>query len=226
MAGKTTETFEEKLNGFFSSNLKTIIIAGIAVVLIAFGYVCISSVMSKSANKDISEISKLELSVNLEDQTSVNDTLEAIEAYKNKSGIAGVRANLLSAEIKFAKSNFAEAANDYVKAGDADKSAYTAPVAYFNAAVCYESLETPDFENAVKYYAKAADYKDYPKIDHALFSLGRANEAKGDIEAAKKAYSKLVERADTFADLNPTEKPIVEGWINIAKSRLIEFETN
>lgn len=225
MAGKTTETFEEKVNNFFTSNLKTILIAGIAVVVLAIGYVCVSNVMANSNAKDISEISKLEMAVNLQDNTSVNDTLSALESYKEKSGIAGVRANLLSAEIKYAKENYAEAANDYVKAADADKSAYTAPAAYFNAAVCFESLETPDFENAVKYYEKASSYNDYPKIDHALFSLGRANESKGDVEAAKKAYSKLVERADKFEDLNPTEKPIVEGWINIAKTRLIDLET-
>jgi len=231
MALKTKETYEEKAESFFAKYGKKLVLVVILLVLASIGYSVAVKLTNDANAKDLDRIQVIENTVILNDESNtdgikVADALAELEAYADKCNVVGVRANLLIAEIKYANKEYQAAAESYVKAAEADKSAYTAPGAYFNAAVCYESLETPDFEKSVEYYGKASEYEDYPKVDHALFSLGRANENKGDVEAAKKAYQKLADREDSFPEISPYDKPYVEGWAYMAKSRLITLSAN
>ncbi|MCR5725073.1 MAG: tetratricopeptide repeat protein [Treponema sp.] len=141
-----------------------------------------------------------------------NVSLEALAAFSKKGGIVGVRANMLSAEIYFQQNQFDKARESWLSAARAKKGAYTAPLAYFNAAVCSEKLN--DLESAVSYYTAASEAEDFLLVDHALFSLGRVNEAVENVAAAKAAYEKLT-------DTHPES-----SWANLAKSRLIAFKAN
>ena len=114
---------------------------------------------------------------------------------------------MLVAEIKFAQKNYDEARSAWLKAADVNKKAYTAPLCYYNAAVCCENLN--DIDGAVSYYKVASEYEDFVLIDHALFSLGRVNEAAQKYDEAKAAYEKLNE-------IRPSS-----NWGKLAKSRII-----
>ena len=139
-----------------------------------------------------------------------NLSLTALAAYSKKGGIVGVRANLLSAEIYFQQNEFEKARASWLAAAGAKKGAYTAPLAYFNAAVCSESLN--DNASALSYYKLASEAKDFLLVDHALFSLGRVSEAQSDFASAKEAYEKL-------NDLHAGS-----SWANLAKSRLLALQ--
>ena len=97
-----------------------------------------------------------------------------------------------------------------LKAIAAKKDAYTASFCYYNAAVCSEELG--DTDNAIAYYAAAADDEDFILIDHALFSLGRVNETAQKYEDAKAAYEKLNELRSSAS------------WGQLAQSRLIALK--
>lgn len=137
--------------------------------------------------------------------------LEQLSSLSSKSGIVGVRANMLIADIKFDQKKYDEARDAYVKAANGEK-AYTRSLNNFNAGVCSEELG--DNDSAEKYYKAASDDSDFVLIDHALFSLGRVYESKSDFENAKSTYEKL-------NDLHPTT-----SWGQLAKSRLIALKAD
>ena len=190
---------------------------GLAVVVFVFVAVIVlgTTISNKSLAKDLSALDAVEYAFK-KDADSVKD--EEWEARRNaalaglvtlttKSGIVGVRANMLKADILFQQKEWESSRAAWVEAAETKKSIYTAPICYYNAAVCSENLN--DLDSAVKYYEKSIEAEDFFLVDHAYFSLGRVNEAKGDTEAALKAYEKL-------NDLHPTSK-----WASVAKSRSI-----
>ncbi|MDD7125430.1 tetratricopeptide repeat protein, partial [Treponema porcinum] len=136
-----------------------------------------------------------------------NKALEDLSAYLEKGGIVGVRANMLAGEIYYSVKDFKNSAKCWTSAAAKGKKSYTAPLAYFNAAVSYENIN--DLDNAEKYYKYAVSAKDFLMASHAEFSLGRVREAKGDTDGAIEAYRSLLGK-------NPDT-----SWGNLAKTRLI-----
>ena len=139
-----------------------------------------------------------------------NKALEALSPLAEKSGVVGLRANMLVAEIKFAQKNYEDAKSAWLKAVAAKNKNYTTPLCYYNAAVASEELG--DNEGALSCYKSACEDEDFLLIDHALFSLGRVSESARNYEDAKSAYEKLV-------DLHSTS-----SWGQLAKSRLIALK--
>ena len=218
MADIKEETLASKLNDSltkFRGLILTVVLCAIVVVLVVLGVLTISTKSTEKALAQVDEIyyvltkdaSSLEADAVAERQ---NAALEALGAYAARNGIVGARASLLKAEINFQLGNNEEARNDWVKAASAKKNAYTAPLAYFNAAVASENLN--DAEMAAQYYKKAADAEDFLLADHALFSLGRVCEGLGKIDDAKAAYQ-------TLCDSHPDGE-----WANLAKGRLLALE--
>lgn len=208
----------EKLAGFFESYRKVLV--GLLVVFVAFVVVLgVSNLAAaKSAEKDLAVIDSIEyvmtngsaeLSASELEARRVN-ALKDLAKFNNKGGISGIRANMLSAEIKNIQKDYAAAADFWEKAAGKNKKAYTAPLCYFNAASAYEELDNLD--KAEELYKKAVDCKDFDQIAHAKFSLGRVREAKGNKAGAVEVYSDL------------TEKTPNDAWAQLAKSRLIALE--
>lgn len=208
---------EEKtsvLGKFLEKNIK--VIGGLIAVLIVFVIVAVvgSSIKTKAAEKGLSQVDAIEYTFkkDAEDFKAKQDAaLSELEALASKGGIVGVRANMLKAEILFEQKNYDASRSAWLKAADAKKSVYTAPLCYYNAAICSENLN--DLEGAVSGYEKAISSKDFYLIDHAYFSLGRVNEAKGDLEKAVAAYEKI--------------EAIHSGsrWANLAKDRIIAINS-
>ena len=200
---------------FLEKNIK--LIAGLISVLLVFVIFAVlgTSISSKSIEKGLSQVEAIEYSfkkdaddISAEDfKAKQDEALASLQGLVLKGGIVGVRANMLKAEILFEQKNYEESRTAWVKAAEIKKSAYTAPVCYYNAAVCSENLN--DLDVAVSYYTSAVGSNDFYLIDHAYFSLGRVNEAKGDLEKAVEAYKKIEEIHGS------------SRWVNLAKDRII-----
>lgn len=212
------ETLASRLNDSlakFRGLILTVVLCTIVVVLVVLGILTISTKSTEKALAQVDEIyyvltkdaSTLDADAVAERQ---NAALEELGTYAARNGIVGVRASLLKAEINFQLGKNEEARNDWVKAASAKKNAYTAPLAYFNAAVASENLN--DAESAALYYKKASEAEDFLLVDHALFSLGRVNEGLGKVDEAKAAYQKL-------CDSHPDGE-----WADLAKGRLLSLD--
>lgn len=219
MADKIENTgMQDKLNSMLEKSKNTIcIVAGVFVVALIF-VIVVTTIQSKANAKAIELIDTVTYSLtkNAEELTGdaltarQNEALESISVLSGKKGIAGIRSNMLIADIKFAQEKYDESADAWLKAAAANSNAYTAPLCYYNAAVCFENLDKTD--DAFVYYSKAADFEDFILVDHALFNVGRVNEAKADYAAAKAAYDKIYE-------LRPAS-----SWAFLGKSRLIAMK--
>lgn len=209
---------KSKIETFIESNIK--VIGGVFVILIVFAALVVTagSLNKKATEKGISTLDKIDFEFRNEGAgISESDlivrqdkALEALEELTVKSGIVGVRANMLKADILFQKKDYEASRSAWVKAGDSKKSVYTAPICYFNAAVCSENLG--DNDSAISYYSKAIKSEDFLLIDHAYFNLGRVNEAAGKTDDAVAAYEKI-------SDLHPTSR-----FAAVAKSRVIAIK--
>ncbi|WP_407427343.1 tetratricopeptide repeat protein [Treponema sp.] len=218
------ETLASSLNSKLEKSKGAVFaVCGIVVAVIVIIAV-IAAVSSKTTANGIEQIDSIsyaltkdtdKLPENEEEKASEitarqNKALEDLASLSEKSGIVGLRANMLIAEIKFAQKNYEEARSSWLKAIAAKGKNYTTSLCYYNAAVCSEELN--DNENAVSYYKSACEDEDFLLIDHALFSLGRVNEAAQKYEEAKAAYEKLNELHSS------------SNWAQLAKSRLIALK--
>lgn len=211
-------TASSKLNAFIEKNRKALwAIFGVIIAAI-IAYVVIDVCTSKAAAKGLEAIDAIsytltkdsnkleEVEVEARRATALNDLAE----YTKKGGIVGVRANMLCADLEYQTKNY-QAALDYWKAtADKGKKSYTAPIAYYNIASCYEALN--DADNAAEYYKKAAEFEDFILYLHAKFSYGRVLETKGDYAAAAEVYAQM-------NDFNPDDT-----WAKLAKTRLLKLQ--
>jgi len=209
---------EENVENFINRNRKVILAVVGAIVVIAIAVSVFFGVSANVSKKNIDSIDAIEYSY-IKNSSALSDeevatrqalALDALKPYVSKKSVAGVRANMLSAEIAYAQKNYAEAFSYYLSAAEAGKKSYTAPLNYYNAAVCAEELGKDD--DAVKYYEKAISYSDFLLKSHALFSVGRVNESLNNYEAAAEAYQKLI---DSYTDT----------WSDLAHSRIIDLRS-
>ncbi|MBQ0050675.1 MAG: tetratricopeptide repeat protein [Treponema sp.] len=219
MADKiVNESVADKLNSKLEKSGKLVFAVCVAVAVIVVAVIAVSFACGKSAEAGIEQVDSISYELTKDAQELKGDELAArqnaaldkLAALSEKSGIVGIRANMLIADLKFAQKKYDEAKVAYVKAAEANKKAYTVAVAYFNAGVCAEELN--DLDSAAKYYGEASADADFVLADHALFSLGRVNETKAAYADAKAAYEKL-------NDLHPTS-----SWGQMAKSRLLALK--
>lgn len=209
---------EKSVEGFINRNRKVLlsIIGLIVVAAVAVSvYFIVSSNATKKALDDIStiEYTYLKNATDLSDEdvsARQSAAMTSLDPYLAKKNVAGVRANMLAADIAFSKEDYTSAAGYYLKAAEAGKKSYTAPVCYYNAAVTSEELGNN--EDAVKYYEMAVGYGEFLLKSHTLFSLGRVYEEMGNYEEAGKFYQKLVNE-------------YTDSWTNLANSRLIALRS-
>ena len=215
MATFEKATVGEKISNYVE-NRQNVLIAILAVVVAAvIAYTVAVTVTSKANTKGLAAIDTISYVMTQESaslseeelEMRRNKAVEDLSAYLEKGGIVGVRANMLAGEIYYSVKDFKNSAKCWTSAAAKGKKSYTAPLAYFNAAVSYENIN--DLDNAEKYYKYAVFAKDFLMASHAEFSLGRVREAKGDTDGAIEAYRSLLGK-------NPDT-----SWGNLAKTRLI-----
>ena len=211
-------TIGEKIANFFTSYRKLLLVILIAVAAFVLCYGIVSTVVSKASVKGLEDIDSIAYIMTKDSANLSQEALEARRAnalasladYNGKCGVVGVRANMLSAEIKFSQKNYEDAASFWNKAAEKGKKSYTAPLAYFNAGSAYENAGK--LAEAEKAYAAAVSYKDFDQIAHAKFSLGRVKEANGNKEGAVEVYTELFGSTPD------------DSWAKLAESRLLALE--
>ncbi len=213
-------TVSDVLEEFINKNRKVLtlffsLLAIAAVAVIAFAFI-----NEKNVNKGLEKIDLISYeltnkSSDLDDAgiaARQDSALSALAEYTGKSGVVGVRANMLAAEVHFQKKDYTSAGAAWLSAVEKGKKSYTAPLAYFNAAVCFEELG--DLDKAAENYKSASQFEDFLEVAHAKFSLARVLEEKQDYAGAAAAYQSLVEASPS------------DSWAKLAKSRLIELKNS
>jgi len=218
MAEKEAQTTSKKLSVFLENNKKVVVIV-LALVICAIAAFIVGEVVGSSAKKkDISSIDAISFALTdksaeletAELNAKIDSTLADLAKYTKKSGVTGVRANLLAAELSYQKEDYEAAAKFYEAAAAKSKKAYTAPIAYYNLASCYEKLNNLDA--AAANYKKAGDNEDYILKNHAKFSYGRVLETQGKYAEAVAAYTEL------------NDKDPDDNWAKLAKTRIISLK--
>jgi len=215
------QTKEEKnLESFVNKNKKGIVICSslAAVCIIA---VCVAAgVIDSNVKKALSAVETIEYkytkdSSDLSDEEIAarkSEALNSLADYTAKNNVAGVRANMLAADIYFSNEDWENAKASYIAAASKGKKAYTASLSYFNAGVCCEKLS--DLAGASENYKAACDDKYFVLRSHALFSQARVLELLEKIDEAKTVYQTLV---DSYSG---------DSWASLAQSRLIDLKIN
>ena len=217
---KQEESTADKLDSFLVRNRSLLLTIALVVLVAIIGIALFVVLSGKATEKGLEQIDTVYYTLTKDADSLEGDVLAArqnaaldqLASLTGKGGIVGVRANMIAADLQFQKKDFEAAKASYLKVASAKKNAYTAPLAYFNVAACCENLN--DLDGALEYYTKAAETEDFLLADHALFSVGRVQEAKKDYKAAADAYNKL-------NDVRPDG-----DWAELAKSRLIELKAN
>ena len=218
MAEKNDQTlsFSERCGQFLTQHRKPIVIILGAICIAVAGALVASSFTTRAAKQAstetealISEWTDLR-NKNAEDMTAKEDALaEKLEkqAAANGSTYAAFRAYTTLGEISVLRKDWEKALAFYQKAGEALPKAYTAGIAYFNAAACADELQ--QYEKALELYTLSAASEDFPLKPRALFNIGRLEESLAHPDKAIEAYTKLTE---SYPD---------NDWTLLAKSRII-----
>lgn len=215
---KINESTSKKLEDFIFKNRKTILCV-VCVVVVAAAALCVVVGVRDSQNKKgLAAIDKIEFAYTSKaenlSETDIaarqNKVLDDVAAYVTKGGIVGVRANMLAADVYFAKKDYPSALESYLAAAKLGNKMYTAPLCNYNAAVCSEELGKKD--EALKYYLEAAGTKDFYLASHALFNAGRIQESLGNDKDAAETYKKAV---DGYSN---------DEWANLCQSRIIDLQ--
>ena len=213
---------EKKVEGFITRHRPLFLGLLITLVVGILALITIIAIHEQSTKKDLAAISTTEFALTkalpdgytqLDVASRQETALAELEKYINKSGIVGVRANMLYADIAYQNADYANALDHYVSAATLSKKNYTAPLCWFNAGVCAE--EIGNVADALNYYQSAVDYSgEFLLVSHALFSIGRIKDASGDCTGAAEAYQKLVDGYEGTT------------WAKLAQSRLIDLKAD
>jgi len=144
-------------------------------------------------------------------QAEINAFIEELAAFASgNSGAVAARAFNMLASVHWAQERWPEAERAWVSAADAMQRPHLSPISLSNAAVAAEYHG--DLESAIALHTRVVQ-----EYEHILFiavrsqfSIGRLNEARGDIQAAIAAYQGLLSRW-----------PQDPRYANLAQSRII-----
>lgn len=208
--------FSERCGQFLTQHRKPVVamLATVcAVVAIALIVSSISAHAAKNASIETESLISEWIDVRVkkaEDMATKEDELaEKLEkqAASNGKTYAAFRAYTTLGEIHTLRKDWEKALVFYQKAAEALPKAYTAGIAYFNAAACADELQQHD--KALEFYTLSAASDDFPLKPRALFNIGRLEESLAHSDKAIEAYTKLTE-------LYPDN-----DWALLAKSRII-----
>ena len=211
-------TASERLSQFMLRHRMQIIILTAAVVTGIIVYGISAAVVSSSTAKGLSFVDTVEYDFTKDSdalsgseiETRRSDAMTKLAPYLSKGGIVGVRANMLAADIAYARKDYAAAKSYWTAIAAKGAKSYTAPLAYYNMAVCDENIG--NLADAAASYGKAADVKDFQLASHARFSEARTYESLGDYKKASESYAKLSAGA------------LGDAWTNLAETRLIALK--
>lgn len=201
-----------KTANFLEKNKKGLTVVLCAAIIILIAYIVFTGVSSGAKAKNLQKIDEISYALTNGSSSLSEDELNSrrvkaideLTVFLKKGGVVGVRANLLAAEIAYQKNEKQEAVSYWNAAANADKKAYTAPLAWANMGAAYEDLNQLD--DAAASYKKAWEAKNFVMRAHAAFNYGRVLESQEKYADAKAAYEALNDQLpdDSFAKLAKT----------------------
>lgn len=217
-AGKASrETADQKVAAYMERHRVPIVAVAALVVAGVIGYTAAQVVSSKTNASNLSRIDAISKTMTT-DWSSLDEAgqkarrktaMEALTPLVKKSGVSGVRASLLAAEIAWQEGEWEDAASYWKSAAAKSGKSYTAPLAVFNEAASLE--QSGKTAEAAKLYGEASKSENFMLKSTALFNLGRISEELGEWDKAREAYSDLAAMGH-------------DAWANLAKSRLIALD--
>ncbi|MGP1437554.1 MAG: tetratricopeptide repeat protein [Treponema sp.] len=97
------------------------------------------------------------------------------------------------ADMYFVRKDYSKAKDYYLKAYNTLPSNYVAGVLLFNIAVCIEEMKG-ELTEALEYYKKATEVKDFPIKPRAMLNVGRIQEKLEKFDDAIATYNDLLEK--------------------------------
>ncbi|MGI5174072.1 hypothetical protein H0R92_10815 [Treponema sp. OMZ 840] len=213
------KTLSDYIGGFIVSYRKPIIGLLIFIFAAALATGIVLSVLSAQKKAGLIKFDALEFEYNkIQDaengnEDKKNEISAGLKALAEKSsGIVRTRAAMLAADIAFKDKNWEESRTYWLLAAESQKKSYTAPLCFYNAAVC--SDEMGDSEKAVLYFTTASQNADFPLVSRALFNAGRIEESRSNYAQAAEYYQKL---NDSYSGTD---------WADLGKSRVIALRAS
>lgn len=216
------DLFLEKISNFLYNNRIVLLILLCVIVVGVIGFSVVSEVTSSISEQATVEVEKAqalyeewtdaEVGEKEEIENKFFDVCEnVLKEYPDS--YAAQRALFVRGKVFAEKEDWQNAVNDYIDLAENFAVGHLTPIALTNAAVAYEAIENIDkaietLERITKdFKGKSIEYA------HAVFSLGRLNEEKGNLDEADTFYSELIEEFPS------------SGWTKLAKNRKIYINT-
>ena len=203
MAKKTTkelstkEKLQNKVSGFFESNLKLLLIIAAALFVVVLAVVIISSATSKAKENAMIRIQELEDQVTgyagLSDDAKAT-LLVDLTASEKGMGYVSVKASYLKGVYYFNEKQWQNAYDSFMASIDKDAAdSYFAPLALVNAAAAQEELGNLD--KAVELYTRVTNEFSLSGVGaKALFNTGRIYYQQGKTDLASSVFNQLVDK--------------------------------
>ena len=139
---KEKRKFSDILSSFLEKNRKLMWAVLIVCIVAVIAVAVFIGVSSKSSEKTLALVDQISYeltngSASLDDAELLerrNTAKTNLEPLLSKSGIGGVRANMLMAELAYQEKNYSSAIEYWTNAASKGKKSYTTPLAYFNIA--------------------------------------------------------------------------------------------
>ncbi|WP_407396811.1 tetratricopeptide repeat protein [Treponema sp.] len=218
MTDTKKDSTNTKLENFIFKNRKAIIAVACVAIVAAVVVCVVVGISDAQTKKGLDAIDQIEFTYTAK-SISISDSeisarqdkaIADVAPLCEKNGIVGVRANMLAADVYYAKKDYSSALNAYLAAADKGKKIYTASICKYNAAVCSEELGNK--EEAVKYFVASAEDKDFLLSAHALFNAARIQESLGLLNEAAENYKKVVDGYNN------------DTWASLSQSRIIDLQ--
>lgn len=216
------DLFLEKISNFLYNN-RTVLLVLLAIIILGVIGFSIYSEFSNSINEQASqgvekaqelygEWTEAEVGEKEEIENEFFDVCEKVLTEYADSA-AAQKVLFIRGQVFAEKEDWQNAVNDYMNLVDNYANSHLTPIALTNAAAAYEAID--DVDKAIEILEKITkDYKGKSiEYAHAVFSLGRLNEEKGNFDEALTFYNELIEEFSS------------SGWTKIAKNRKIYINT-
>lgn len=208
----------ERLNDFIQKNRRTIVVAGIGLLVLLAGFIAGVIIKDTLESRALGQTERFKerydgLQGNINDDSQgeeVRALTEELSAFAaNHAGYAGARAYAILGSLYGDKQDWASAEKAWTQGAQSAGNLYLAPVLLCNAAVAAE--EQGNIQGAIDLYAQSvAQGEKFPGASRAQFQIGRLEETRNNKDAAIKAYRELV-----------TKWPRDTIWVNLAQSKII-----
>jgi tetratricopeptide (TPR) repeat protein len=147
------------------------------------------------------------------DGAEITTLLVDLESFAAKTnGYAGAKAWSLAGTLYAKQKQWGDAERTFAQSAKAGAKTHLYGPGLFNAGVAAEQGGNSDA--AIDYYTRSIGAPEMAAAQ-AQFAVGRLQEAKGDTEAARLAYRRVIEQYTGSADA---------VWRNLAQTRLIAFD--